>query len=337
MKKIKNLIAKINWKQFRVTVVIICLAFLLGIKIGQMLLNKCETRQEFLLGTFVEVKLWGSDREKLATTADKIIAEIRNCEGKFSTSVKSSDISKINEQAGSFVAVSGETYDLLEQALYYSKITDGAFDPTVGVFTSLWQIGSDRARVPRDSEISRAKKFVGYKNVKLRKENGQFFACVPRNFSLDLGAIAKGYITDKIRSLVPPDTEALLDLGGNICVIGKTTRKIGLQKPWAKRGEIFKKVSAKNTCVVTSGAYERYFKKGSKLYHHIIDPATGFPSESDLESVTIITPNATMADALSTALFVMGRQKAEKFIKKFGAQLGFEAILRTKGDTKDEK
>ena len=337
MKKIKNLITKINWKQFRITVVIICLAFLFGIKLGHLLQNKCETRQEFLLGTFVEVKLWGSDREKLATTADKIITEIRNCEGKFSTSVKSSDISKINDNTGNFVAVSGETYDLLEQALYYAKITDGAFDPTVGVFTNLWQIGSDKAHVPSGSDISRAKKFVGYKNVKLRKENGHFFAFVPRNFRLDLGAIAKGYITDKIRSLVSPDTEALLDLGGNICVIGKTTRKIGLQKPWAKRGEIFKKVSAKNTCVVTSGAYERYFKKDGKLYHHIIDPATGLPSGSDLESVTIITPNATMADALSTALFVMGQEKAEKFIKTFGKQLGFEAILKTKGDANNEK
>ena len=337
MKKIKNLIAKINWKQFRVTIVIICLAFLLGIKLGQLLLNKCETRQEFLLGTFVEVKLWGSDRKKLATNAEKIVTEIRNCEGKFSTSVKSSDISKINDNAGSFVAVSGETYDLLEQALYYSRLTNGAFDPTVGVFTNLWQIGSDRARVPREIEINSAKKFVGFKNVKLKKENGHFFAYVPRNFRLDLGAIAKGYITDKIRSLVLPGTEALLDLGGNICVIGNKPIKIGLQKPWAKRGEIFKKISAKNTCVVTSGAYERYFKKDGKLYHHIIDPATGAPSESDLESVTIITPNATMADALSTALFVMGRQKAEKFIKEFGAQLGFEAILKTKGNTEDEK
>ena len=328
MKILQKLKGRVNWKSFRITIIIICIAFLLGLKIGQFMHNKTEVRQEFLLGTFVQIKLFGTDKAKLTSYADKITEEIKDCESKFSLNIKNSEINKINAGSGHFVKISHKTYDLLDNALYFAAITNGAFDPTVGVFTRLWQIGKDTERVPSHEEIANAKKFTGYRNVKLKQVKGNYYAIIPNNFSLDLGAIAKGYITDRIRALVPRGVEAIFDLGGNVCVIGKKARKIGLQKPWAERGEIFQKISAKNTCVVTSGAYERYFKQDGKIYHHIIDPATGKPSEGDLESVTIITPNSTMADALSTALFVMGRENAEKFIAKYSEQLGFEAILK---------
>ena len=332
MQIFKKLQGKIKWKQFRITIIVVCIAFLLGLKIGQFFYNKTETRQEFLLGTFVQIKLLGTDKIKLKSVADKITTEIKDCESKFSLNVKDSEVNKINNETGHFVKISHTTYDILENALYFAKITNGAFDPTIGVATKLWQIGTDKERIPTASEIAQAKKFIGYNNIKLKHDNKDYYAKLPHGFSLDLGAIAKGYITDRIRHLIPQDIDAILDLGGNICVIGNKTRKIGLQKPWAPRGKIFKKIAVKNTCIVTSGAYERYFKQDGHIYHHIIDPATGKPSESDLESVTIVTPNCTMADALSTALFVMGHEKAKQFVSQYSTQLGFETIFKSKND-----
>lgn len=212
--------------------------------------------------------------------------------------------------------VSDILYEILEKGLYYSEISDGCFDITIEPESSLWQFMADNPEVPEDSQIKEAVKLTGYKNAVLK--DGQLVLKIP-GMGIELGAIAKGFIADKLKEYLAGSgvTSGTINLGGNVLCIGKKTDgtpfRIGIQQPFADRNEIITAIKAEDISVVSSGIYKRYFKKDGKIYHHILDPSTGYPYNNGLEAITIISKKSTDGDALSTTCFALGLEKGMEF------------------------
>jgi thiamine biosynthesis lipoprotein len=193
-------------------------------------------------------------------------------------------------------------------------MSSGAFDPTIRPVVHLWGIQTDNARVPDKNEIDRDIKLVNYKDIIL---DGNNYSVMLRNKNqaLDLGAIAKGFAADEVKSIFSKNAikSAIIDLGGNIFAMGSkpddTSWKIGIQDPLKRRGEFVGTISVIDKSVVTSGNYERYFINQGKRFHHIINPMSGNPSDNGVISATIISDYSIDGDALSTCAFVMGLEK----------------------------
>lgn len=288
-------------------------------------------RESYRLGTIVRITLYGDDSEKLKDVLDLSMKEIERLENLLSVNISSSDISLVNRASGEYpVKVSEETGFLLEKALGWSEQTEGAFDPTVGKIVKLWGIGTERAAIPSPEQLKQAMELTNFRKVSVIHKAEGTFVQTAKGQRIDLGGIAKGYVTDKVRDLLVNwgVSSALIDLGGNIAVFGSSPKpgkwKLGLQHPFKPRGEYFGIAEVSDVSVVTSGPYERYFESDGVRYHHIFDPGTGYPAQSDLASVTIISPDSTDADALSTALFVMGYERSKSFLKELK---NIEAVL----------
>ena len=274
----------------------------------------------FAMDTFMSVKVLGSDGESLAQQCE---SEINALESVLSRTREDTDIAKLNAADGAPVTLSDEGAKLLSTALDLSAATNGAYDPTVAPLTDLWGIGTDNARVPAQSEIDEALTHVGYQNVKLLGNNQ---VQLLNGAQVDLGGIGKGYAGDIVHEMAESDTSdqwhVLARLSGNIEMYGGKTAdsgtdnwNIGIADPDDNTDSIAV-VSLRDGSVVTSGDYERFFEKDGKRYHHIFDPATGYPADSGLRGVTVIDPCSTKADALTTALFVMGLDKGMKFCEE---------------------
>ena len=282
------------------------------------------TGENFRLGTYVKLRLLGEDKNFLEGELAAMDGEIVRLEGLFSVNIASSDISRLNGAGGEWVKVTPETAALVKRSLAIAALTDGAFDPAIGRIVRLWGIGTPGARVPKPAEIRAALRSKGYKEVTVRENGGECYIKTPPGLWLDLGAIAKGHVADILKEMLAADgvKRAVIDLGGNLDLVGDSPEgrpwRLGLQHPHKPRGEYFGVVEVSDRSVVTSGPYERFFEQDGVCYHHIFDPATGYPAKSDFDSVSIIDRDSALADALCTALFVMGRAKAEKFLEKNG-------------------
>lgn len=198
---------------------------------------------------------------------------------------------------------------IIKESIKYSKTTNGAFDITVSPLVELWGVNSNHFKVPRNMQIRRLMSKVNYNQIEVKGN----FAYLTNKGSIDLGAIAKGYVADKLAKTLKKMNvkSAILDLGGNIYAIGSKDGKaftVGINKPFQK-GQLIAKVKVKDKAVVTAGIDQRYKERDGKIYPHIIDPKTGRPIDNDLNSVTVISKNATAADALSTGFMVMGLDK----------------------------
>ncbi len=282
------------------------------------------SQTEFMLNTII--KITADNKSAVRACFD----EIRRIEGLLSVYIPESEISEINSApAGTPVPVSREVFDLLKTAEEYKELTGGAFDITVKPLTDLWNV-AEGGYVPTDDEIKNAVSLIS--NMEL--DEAQLTVTLPREgMAIDLGGIAKGYAGDKVKEILLANNvkSAIADLGGNIVAIGKNGRKpwrVGLQKPDAPRGTSFADIEIEGKCVVTSGGYERNFEKDGTVYHHIFNPKTGKNPDNDILSVTISAENGTLADALSTACFVMGKEKAVETAKKCGADI----VIYSSGD-----
>jgi thiamine biosynthesis lipoprotein len=230
-----------------------------------------------------------------------------------------SDISKINSNTKKFVKISQDTYDLISASLDFSSISNGAFDITISPIVDLWDINNN-PHVPSYHDIKSNLKKVNYKNIVM--DNNKI-KLTKKNASIDLGAIAKGYVADKLKTFLTDKgvSSGIINLGGNILTIGNNNNKdfvIGIKKPFGNGDDDYSaKVSVSDMSVVTSGVYERYFKQNGKIYHHIMNPSTGYPVKNNLYSVTIISDNSTQGDALSTTCFVLGLKKGLKLINSY--------------------
>lgn len=277
-------------------------------------------RTDYALNTVITITASGKGAEEAERAA---IGEIRRIDAAFNAHSQTSELAKLNgSPSGEWVHVSDELFALIEKALKISAKTDGAFDITLKPVSDLWAINTENPRVPSDDEIANALGKTGYKNIALDRDKCAVMF-KKDGMELDLGAIAKGYAADRAAAIMRKNgiRSALLDLGGNVFAIGKRAdgKKwcIGLQTPYKQRGQYFKKIYIEDSAAVTSGAYERYFTENGKMYHHILDPKTGMPSESKIKSATVVCPDSALADALSTAVFVSGEDGAEKIAKSF--------------------
>jgi len=297
-------------------------------------------RVEEALGTYCVITLY--EKGKSAVYND-IFSKIRNIENLMSVNIKTSDISRINDNAGiEKVLVDRETFKVIERALFFAELSGGAFDPTVGPLVTLWGIGRN-ARVPSQEEIDEILPLINWRNVELDAQAGSVFL-KQRGMALDLGAIAKGYAADEAANAAKNYNikRALIDLGGNIAAVGTNMEnspwRVGIQNPFKERGESLGYLQVTDKTVVTSGVYERYFTADGKNYHHIFSPENGYPAQTGLLSVTIITGISMDADALSTALFVMGFEDGIKLLEtmpQMEAVFVFEdKSIRTTGGVK---
>ena len=280
--------------------------------------NSEETVQEnlnqttYALGTVININLYDQGNQEIM---DEMIAKVAEIEKLMSAQQEASEISEVTRQAGiSPVAVSEETFSVVSRALHYAEVSGGRFDPTIGPIVDLWGIGTEDARVPSQEEIDQALALVDYTKVLLDEENKTVYLS-EEGMSLDLGGIAKGYTADALAAILRAgDVErAMINLGGNIFAFGEkadgSTYKIAVQTPYDARNKYFGYIEGKDITVVTSGPYERYFEQDGKMYHHIFDAKTGYPTKGDVVSVSVVASVSMDADALSTVLFTMSPEE----------------------------
>lgn len=300
--------------------------------------QEMQSVQVFAMDTVMGLRACGGETEAALAAAED---EIYRLDEALSRTREDSAVSRLNSAAGGTpVDVGEELRDLIARALDFSAATDGAFDITLAPVSSAWGFTEDTYRVPEDAELALLLPCVGAEHVHL--EEGTVVS-LDQGTRIDLGAIAKGYASDRMAAIYQEHgiTHGIVDLGGNTWVCGGNLEgepwQIGIQDPARSAGALAGILEASDAFAVTSGGYQRYFEQDGKTYHHILDPATGWPAESGLTSVTIVadepqqvdgTPGrGAMCDALSTALFVMGEEEAVRFWRS-GAY-AFEFVLVT--------
>ncbi len=281
-------------------------------------------RTEFLLNTFVDIKIYDSND---TTILDDAMAICKDLESRFSRTIETSEIYRLNHRSKDAQAfeLSDETAELISLALDYCEQSGGAFDITVEPVSSLWDFTSGETVIPDADLIEKAVANVGYEHLILEDHTLTFLS---PNVTIDLGAIAKGYIADRIKDHLEEEgiTSAIINLGGNVLCIGskpdKTPFQIGLKKPFADESETFAVAGISDMSVVTSGVYERNFEVDGKNYHHLLDPKTGYPYDNGLISVTILSESSADGDALSTTCFSLGLEKGMELVNSMDGVYG---------------
>ena len=271
---------------------------------------------------------------QLITDAFKICSDY---EKQLSKTIKTSQVAQINAANGERVQVSDTTLSVIKKGIEYGDDSNGAFDITIGKVTDLWNfhdaddsINVDEEQVPTgtipdEKELAEAVTHVDYKKIEI---DGNYVRLRDPEMEIDLGGIAKGYIADRVADFLESKevTSAVVDLGGNIVTVGGKSRdftenkqddfSIGIKDPLSESGRLLGVISCKDTTVVTSGTYERYFEVKGKKYHHILDVKTGYPTDTDVVSVTIIAPkgHSVDCDGLSTSCLALGVKKGTELI-----------------------
>ncbi len=284
------------------------------------------TYTDMLFDTVIKIQILDPADESILDGLKKLCEKYDTM---FSATNTDSELYKLNHANGQPFTVSSETANLIQEGIHYSELSGGAFDLTIEPVSALWDFKADKPTVPSSDAIAQAVSHVDYTKVDIQDNT---VTLEDPEAGIDLGAIAKGYIADQVKTYLKKQgiKHAIINLGGNVDVIGTkpdgSKYNIGIQKPFDESGEAITSVQLKDQTVVTSGIYERYFKKNGKLYHHILDPRTGYPCENNLYSVSIITDSSTKADALSTTCFLLGYEKGMELIQSMD---GVEAIFIT--------
>lgn len=280
----------------------------------------------FGMNTQITYKVFGDRSDKAAGLAK---AEIIRLENKLSRFITDSEVSRINRSAGRRkIQVSSETFGILAAAVRLSEITSGLFDITITPLINLWDY-KHSIHVPNEAKIKNALSNVDFRDLTLDLQN-MTAGLEGRNEAIDLGGIAKGYASDCCMKVFEDSgiKSAFVNIGGNVSTLGNkpegTPWNVGIRHP-RQDGRLLGAVKVSGKAVVTSGDYERYFiDREGKRWHHLLDPFTGYPAEAGLISVTVVADSAMTADALSTAIFVAGRDRGLEFLEHFP---GTEAIL----------
>ena len=316
----------------RTLIVILCCLALLLTACGSKQAQKPkepekQSRVVFYFDTVVTVTAYTND----ATVLDELEKECLRYERMLSKSIEGSDVWNINHAEGCRVKVNEETRALILRALEYSRISNGRFDISIEPCVALWDFtGEGMGTLPDSAALAAAAEKVDWTKIDVNEEG----VLLPAGMSIDLGAIAKGYISDKIAEFLAEKgvESALLNVGGNVRTVGMkpdaSAWRIGIQDPEGVRDQsIVGVVSLEGNSVVTSGIYERGFTLDGVVYHHILDPDTGWSVQNELAGVSIVTEDACTADALSTTVFAMGLEEGSAFIE--GLE-GVDAIFVTR-------
>ena len=273
------------------------------------------TLTTYSMGSYVQQTVYGSGREEAAQAASTAVAEL---EGLISWRVEGSDISRLNQAAGTdFLQIAPQTWDILHTAQEVCQASGGAFDITIAPVVELWGITSDHPKVPTGEELARAMALLGLEDLVLDEEACTAYLARPE-MKIDLGGIAKGWTADQLRERARElgAERGYVSLGGNLMIVGERPDgdpfKFGMRDPQGDASEYLGTVTlADGFTMATTGGYERYFEEEGVRYHHVLDPRTGYPADSDLLSVAVISQDGTLADYLSTTLFVQGLEAAK--------------------------
>ena len=277
----------------------------------------------FALDTFVNITIYDSKDKQILDSALELCNYYEDI---FSAHRESSELYKLNHRTSDSVKISDDLADLIKKGLYYSKLSNGSFDISIEPVKELWDFKSEHPSLPDESALAAAVKAVDYTAISL---SGNTITFSDPNIKIDLGAIAKGYIADKIKDyLISKGVKsAIINLGGNVLCVGKKPNgedfNVGLQMPFAKREETIGVVKGSNLSVVTSGVYERFIEVDGKEYHHILNPKTGYPYENGLLGVSIVSKYSVDGDALSTSCFALGLDKGIELLDSIEGVYGY--------------
>ncbi|VXB33744.1 MULTISPECIES: FAD:protein FMN transferase [Chryseobacterium] len=280
-----------------------------------------RSRLVTLMGSKFEITLVDKDSLSTEKNIDISIDEIRRIENLISEWKPETQISDVNKNAGiKPVKVDPEVFALTEKGIYFSKLTDGAFDISIVAMDKIWKFDDSMNELPSEESIKNSVKNVGYQNIILDKINSTIFL-KNKGMKIGFGSIGKGYAADKTRELMKSFgvKAGIINASGDISTWGNQPDgkpwAIGINNPF-KDDKIAAILYLKENAVTTSGSYEKYAEIHGKRYSHIMNPKTGYPS-TGLTSVTVIGPNATMANGFSTSIMVLGKKEGLKLIKKF--------------------
>lgn len=301
--------------------------------------------------TYVSIRIYEREETEGAISftqlRSNVLAQCENYEKIFSRTRTDSLLTALNTtkalvvsseptlDMGSYETISDSAhlYRLMEQGIRYGALTHGALDITVAPLVEAWNINQGVVSIPANATIAAALSKVSYEHVHL--DGAKHSITLEDGATVDLGAIAKGYIADQLKDYLVSQgvTSAIIDLGGNILCIGEKSTgpfTVGIRRPFSTPDDVLITLSISDQSVVTSGTYERYFEDNGIIYHHIIDPKVGYPADSGLQSVTIISPASTDGDCLSTACMVLGLKDSLELINSLE---NVEAIfITTEGD-----
>lgn len=290
-------------------------------KSNQVVQQKYVSKTDFYLDTVVDIKIYNPNN-KSAEVIDKAMKRIGALEKILSIHIEGSDLWNIKKNAGiKPVEVSKETMEVMKASLRYSEYTNGLFDITTGPLVDLWAINPPNGYVPTEEELQTSLSKINYNNMIIDEENNTILL-KDEGMIANLGAIAKGYIADEVKEiLVENDVKnAIINLGGNVLLVGgradNSGFKIGVQDPNSDRGAYLGIIDDRDLSVVSSGDYERYFEVEGKRYHHILNPATGYPADNEIRQVTIISKFSIDGDGLSTSTFLLGLKDGMKLIER---------------------
>lgn len=297
-----------------------CLALMAALAASLLFLAGCGApaaleSNTYSMGTVCSQHIYGSQTALSGGTA--LLEELDSALAWRNTE---SEIAQLN-QAGT-AALSPTAYAAVKRALELAESTGGAFDPTLGVLTREWNISdADTARILTRQEAAALTRYVDYRAVTLDDANRT--VTLGQGQALDLGGMAKGYASDALAAYYRESgvSSGFVNLGGNVTVVGKrpdgAAYTVGVRDPAGSASDLFATVQVQDASVVISGAYERYIEgPDGAVYHHILDPSTGYPAESDLLSSCIISADAALADAFSTAVFVLGSEAGMALVER---------------------
>jgi thiamine biosynthesis lipoprotein len=281
------------------------------------------SRDTTVMETFLTVSIYDPDisTERANALIDSIFADMGRIESSMTDYSDSSEVGVVNSHGGKdSVTVSNETVSVLKESVVWSERSGGAFDVTVGPIVKAWDFLASEPEIPSRSKLRVLRQLVGWKKLSI---SAQKVFLHEKGMRIDLGGIAKGYAVDRAIEILKRNgvKHTIVDLGGNLSVwwegthaLDSSVAEILVRHP-RKDGKFFGAFKAGTCGISTSGDYQRFFLKDGIRYHHIINPATGYPAK-DVVSVTIIGRNAMQADVLSTLVFVLGREKGMKFLEK---------------------
>ncbi|WP_086874169.1 FAD:protein FMN transferase [Kosakonia pseudosacchari] len=289
--------------------------------------NRVWSYSATLMGSPILLKLF-ADNPALAS---RVFGLIKRYEDLLTVNRAHSQVMDINHAAGQHpVAVSRPVYELIKCAKAASMVQDSAFNLAIGPLVKLWRIGFKGDRVPPADEIAARLRITHPQDVVLNDADSSVFLTQP-GMEIDLGAIAKGFIADRVRDYLHQQDvrDGLINLGGNVQTLDtpQGSWSIGLKKPFSSSDALVGSIEVVNQSVVTSGTYERYFEQDGKRWHHILDPRSGYPLDNELDSVTIISRDSLDGDIWTTLIFGLGVEKGCALLKQ---REDIEAIFVTK-------
>ncbi len=274
------------------------------------------TKHGFYFDTVVQITLYDHTKESLI---DDCFHMAETFQQELSKTEPGSDIYELNHAKGAPVTVSEDTLALLKISQNYQSLSGGSFDITIGALANLWDVKNNPGVLPSKEAITEALSATGWENI---QQSGNQITLKNPHTQLDFGGIAKGYMADKMKEYLNAQgiQEGFINLGGNVLLLGPKSNgepyTIGIQKPFSSEGTPMFTVKPKDGSVVSSGIYQRYFEKDGRIYHHILDPFTGYPYENGLLSVTILCPASVDGDALSTTCFSLGLTQGMALIEE---------------------